>query len=87
LIKQDKLNQHLSQQTIHLTFPTPHIQIPSKHPLTPTLQHIQHFFLPLRYQIVHPYQLQQHYYNFQPLNLPKSHPPRHIQDTFYITEE
>ena len=44
-------------------------------------------FLGLGYEIVDGYEVEQDYYNFEALNLPKSHPARDMQDSFYITEE
>ncbi|MDU1499016.1 MAG: phenylalanine--tRNA ligase subunit alpha [Staphylococcus epidermidis] len=63
LIKEEKLNQQLSEETIDVTLPSRHIEI------------------------VDGYEVEQDYYNFEALNLPKSHPARDMQDSFYITEE
>ena len=39
------------------------------------------------YQVVDGFEVEQDYYNFERMNLPKDHPARDMQDTFYITEE
>ena len=67
--------------------PSRHIEIGSKHPLTRTVEEIEDLFLGLGYEIVDGYEVEQDYYNFEALNLPKSHPARDMQDSFYITEE
>ena len=87
LIKEEKLNQQLSEETIDVTLPSRHIEIGSKHPLTRTVEEIEDLFLGLGYEIVDGYEVEQDYYNFEALNLPKSHPARDMQDSFYITEE
>ena len=61
-----------------MTLPSRQISIGSKHPLTNDLF--------LGYEIVDGYEVEQDYYNFEALNLPKSH-QRDMQDSFYITDE
>ena len=39
------------------------------------------------FQIVDGFEVETDYYNFERMNLPKDHPARDMQDTFYITEE
>lgn len=39
------------------------------------------------FQIVDGFEVEKDYYNFERMNLPKDHPARDMQDTFYITEE
>ena len=70
-----------------MTLPSRHIEMGSKHPLTRTVEEIEDLFLGLGYEIVDGYEVEQDYYNFEALNLPKSHPARDMQDSFYITEE
>ena len=72
---------------IDVTLPGRHIEMGSKHPLTRTVEEIEDLFLGLGYEIVDGYEVEQDYYNFEALNLPKSHPARDMQDSFYITEE
>ena len=87
ILKEEKLNQQLAEETIDVTLPSRHIEIGSKHPLTRTVEEIEDLFLGLGYEIVDGYEVEQDYYNFEALNLPKSHPARDMQDSFYITEE
>lgn len=70
-----------------MTLPSRQISIGSKHPLTRTVEEIEDLFLGLGYEIVDGYEVEQDYYNFEALNLPKSHPARDMQDSFYITDE
>ena len=39
------------------------------------------------YEVAEGTEVEKDYYNFEALNLPKDHPARDMQDTFYITEE
>ena len=52
-----------------------------------TSEEIEDIFIGMGYQVVDGFEVEQDYYNFERMNLPKDHPARDIQDTFYITEE
>ncbi|OPZ70963.1 MAG: Phenylalanine--tRNA ligase alpha subunit [Firmicutes bacterium ADurb.Bin456] len=56
-----------------------------KHPLNLVLEEIEEIFLGLGYSIVDGPEIETDYYNFEALNLPKDHPARDMQDTFFIT--
>lgn len=51
------------------------------------MEDIEDFFIGLGYEIKEGYEVEQDYYNFEALNLPKSHPARDMQDSFYISED
>ena len=52
-----------------------------------TSEEIEDIFIGMGYQVVDGFEVEQDYYNFERMNLPKDHPARDMQDTFYITEE
>ena len=87
VLEQERLNKQLEEETIDVTLPSRQIKLGAAHPLTRTIQEIEDLFLGLGFEIVNGYEVEQDYYNFEALNLPKSHPARDMQDTFYITEE
>ena len=87
ILKEEKLNQQLAEETIDVTLPSRHIEIGSKHPLTRTVEEIEDLFLGLGYEIVDGYEVEQDYYNFEALNLPKSHPARDMQDSFTLLKK
>ena len=87
MLVKEKLNKQLAEETIDVSLPGRHIEIGSKHPLTRTIEEIEDLFLGLGYEIVNGYEVEQDHYNFEMLNLPKSHPARDMQDSFYITDE
>lgn len=86
-LEEESLNQQLAEESIDVTLPSRKIANGAKHPLTRTIEEIEDLFLGLGYEIVTGYEVEQDYYNFEALNLPKSHPARDMQDSFYITEE
>ena len=87
LLGNEQLEQQLKEEKIDVTLPSRKIAIGAKHPLTRTIEEIEDLFLGLGYEIVDGFEVEQDYYNFEALNLPKSHPARDMQDSFYITDE
>lgn len=58
-----------------------------KHPITQTWEEVVQIFMGLGFDVVEGPEVELDYYNFEALNIPKDHPARDMQDTFYITEE
>lgn len=87
ILAEKRLNQQLSEESIDVTLPARKMTNGAKHPLTRTVEEIEDLFLGLGYEIVTGYEVEKDYYNFEALNLPKSHPARDMQDSFYISEE
>ena len=57
------------------------------HPLTLTLMEIKDIFMRMGFSVEEGPEIEKDYYNFEALNLPKDHPARDMQDSFYITED
>src|SRR5690606_28680317 len=77
----------LEAERIDITLPG---RVPShgtRHPLTLVLDEIKEFFIGLGFRVVTGPEVETDYYNFEALNVPKDHPARDMQDTFYLTEE
>jgi len=56
------------------------------HPITQVLEEVCEIFVRMGYRIVRGPNVELDYYNFEALNIPKDHPARDMQDTFYISE-
>jgi phenylalanyl-tRNA synthetase alpha chain len=56
------------------------------HPITQTIKEVCHIFEKMGFRIVKGPNVELDYYNFEALNIPKDHPARDMQDTFYISE-
>ncbi len=85
-IKKALLDEKLKKEVIDVTMPGRAQAIGSRHPLEQVLGTIEDIFIGMGYQIVEGPEVETDYYNFEALNLPKNHPARDTQDTFYITE-
>lgn len=85
--KQQELEQKLQSEKIDVTLSGRRSRLGHKHPLTQTLARIKEIFMRMGFQIAEGPEVEKDYYNFEALNLPKDHPARDMQDSFYITEE
>ena len=57
------------------------------HPITQVMEEITSIFISLGFQVAEGPEVESDYYNFEALNIPKDHPARDMQDTFYIGGE
>lgn len=86
-LKTKALQNKLASEKIDVTLAGRKIQRGRLHPLTLTLNRIKEIFINMGYSVEEGPEVETDYYNFEALNLPKSHPARDAQDSFYITEE
>ncbi|GGC82098.1 phenylalanine--tRNA ligase subunit alpha [Enterococcus wangshanyuanii] len=81
------LNAALEQETIDVTLPGKQMTHGTRHVLSQVMEEIEDIFVGMGYQVVEGYEVESDHYNFERMNLPKDHPARDMQDTFYITDE
>jgi phenylalanyl-tRNA synthetase alpha chain len=86
-LEQKALNAALAQETLDVTLPGKRQKQGIRHILTQTEEEIEEIFLGMGYEVVDGYEVETDHYNFERMNLPKDHPARDMQDTFYITED
>ena len=86
-IAQRVLAAKMDAEQIDVTLPGRTMQIGHLHPLTITLNRIKKIFLQMGFTVEEGPEIETDYYNFEALNLPKDHPARDMQDSFYITED
>ncbi len=72
---------------IDITMPGKIPLLGKKHPITQTLEEIIRIFTSLGFSVAEGPDIEQEYYNFEALNIPKDHPARDMQDTFYIKSD
>lgn len=75
------------KSTFDVTLPGRRIPLGHLHPITQTTEEICGIFSMLGFKIVEGPEVELDYYNFEALNMPKDHPARDIQDTFYISDD
>ena len=86
-IKDEALNKKLEEDKIDITLPSRKKKVGTKHPLTIVREEIEDLFVSMGYDVVDGPEIETDEYCFEMLNVPKGHPARDAQDTFYITEE
>lgn len=85
-LKASALEAQLKNEKIDVTMPGQKKIIGKAHPLTLVMDEIKEIFLGMGFNVESGPEVEEDYYNFEALNMPKDHPARDTQDTFYITE-
>ncbi len=85
-IKQAVLDARLQAERVDVTMPGKAAPIGKAHPLTKVLDEVKEIFLGMGFSISEGPEVETDYYNFEALNIPKNHPARDTQDTFYISD-
>ena len=82
-----ELNQSIQTQRIDVTVPGCFVPFGHLHPVTQTLDEITAIFISLGFNIEEGPEIELDFYNFEALNMPRDHPARDMQDTFYINDD
>ncbi|MGU9956811.1 MAG: phenylalanine--tRNA ligase subunit alpha [Arenicellales bacterium WSBS_2016_MAG_OTU3] len=85
-LDESALAEKLNTQKIDVTLPGRNAGTGGLHPLTRTIQRIEEIFSGIGFDIADGPEIENDYYNFEALNIPKNHPARAMQDTFYIDD-
>lgn len=86
-LEQEQLNKKLKSEVIDVTLPSKKVKRGSKHPVNRIIEELEDLFVSMGYDVVSGPELETDEYCFERLNLPKGHPARDMQDSFYITSE
>jgi len=81
------LEKQLAAETLDVTLPGKQVTQGTRHVLTQIMEEIEDTFVGMGYQIVEGTEIESDHYNFERMNLPKDHPARDMQDTFYISDD
>ena len=86
VLHQEALNKQLEEETIDVTLPGTSHSVAQTHIILQVIEEIEDLFLGMGYKIVEGNEVETEHYNFERINVPKHHPARDMQDTFYIDE-
>ena len=86
-LKEKELQVKLEKEKIDITIPSTKIIRGSKHPMNRIIEEVEDLFVSMGYDVVQGPELETDEYCFERLNLPKGHPARDMQDSFYVTTE
>lgn len=87
VLEEAAVNAKLAVEKIDVTLPGRPVNKGNHHPLTRVIEEVEDLFIGMGYTVAEGPEVETDFYNFEALNLPKSHPARDMQDSFYITEE
>ena len=76
----------LASETIDVTMPGQKTSLGKRHPLQTVLHQLYDIFIGMGFSIAEGPEIEYDYYNFEALNIPKNHPARDTQDTFYVND-
>ena len=86
-IEDAMINKKLQSETIDVTLPGVSVPTGSIHPLNRTIQELEDLYISMGYTVAEGPEIETDEFCFEKLNLPKGHPARDMQDTFYINPE
>lgn len=87
VFEKQAIEKKLAEETIDVTLPGRPAPTGGPHLLTSIVEEIEDIFIGMGFEVREGPEVETDYYNFEALNLPKGHPARDMQDSFYITEE
>lgn len=85
-LEEAEMYEKLKNETIDITLPSYKLDQGTMHPLSVIVEELEDLFIGMGYSIAEGPEVETDYYNFELMNLPKGHPARDMQDTFYIDE-
>ena len=86
-INEEILNKKLESEKIDITLPATKIPVGAPNILEKVIEEVEEVFMSMGYDVVDGPEIEEDRFNFELLNIPKGHPARDAQDTFYIEDE
>ena len=86
-LKKQALEEELKRNRIDITLPPHWVEVGASHPVKSMLIEISEIFISMGFSIAEGCEVELEEYNFDMLNIPKEHPARDMQDTFFINKE
>lgn len=81
------LNKKLESEKIDITLPATKVPVGSANILERIIEEVEDVFMSMGYDVVDGPEIEEDHYNFELLNIPKNHPARDAQDTFYVEDD
>jgi len=85
-VKERQRARQISEEKVDITLPGRRIPTGREHPITLVSREITEIFVSMGFEVAEGPEVELDYYNFEALNIPKDHPARDMQDTFYISD-
>ena len=85
--KEEELNKKLDNEKVDVTLPGIKLENGAPNILEHIVEEVEELFMSMGYDVVDGPEVEEDRFNFELLNIPKGHPARDAQDTFYIEDE
>jgi phenylalanyl-tRNA synthetase alpha chain len=82
-----EINESLKTEKIDVTLPIRQFNEGKIHPISKIITEIEEIFTDLGFEVTFGPEIEDDFHNFTALNIPKNHPARQMQDTFYLNKE
>ena len=86
-LEKDALNKKLESEKIDITLPGTKVPSGSANILERIIEEVEDLLMSMGYDVVDGPEIEEDHYNFELLNIPKNHPARDAQDTFYVEDD
>lgn len=86
-LRREEIERRLLTEQIDVTLPGRRFRTGAKHPIVKITEEVTEIFSALGFGVAEGPEIEKDFYNFEALNIPKDHPARDMQDTFYISDE
>ena len=83
----EELNKKLENERVDISLPSTEVSLGAPNILEKVIEEVEDVFMSMGYDVVDGPEIEEDKYNFEMLNIPKGHPARDAQDTFYIEGE
>ena len=87
LLKKEEHKKRIVSEAVDITLPGKFTPFGREHPINKVLYEVTNIFVSMGFEVEEGPDVELDYYNFEALNIPKDHPARDMQDTFYISED
>lgn len=86
-LEEEELNKKLANEAIDISLPSTKVNVGAPNILEKLIEEVEEVFMSMGYDVVDGPEIEEDKYNFEMLNIPKGHPARDAQDTFYLEGE
>ena len=87
MLERDAINKKLESERIDITLPSTKMSVGAPNILEKVIEEVEELLMSMGYDVVDGPEIEEDRFNFELLNIPKGHPARDAQDTFYIEDE
>ena len=86
-LNEELLNKKLESEAIDITLPSTQIPVGTPNILEKLVEEVEELMMSMGYDVIDGPEIEEDRFNFELLNIPKGHPARDAQDTFYLEDE